>query len=102
MHTYLQEAVLRNRIRIRIHRFHLFLVLLDPDHDPLIKGLDPDPLVRGTDPDPSSVADPGCLSRNPDPTFSIHPGSLFFPSRIRTKEFKYFNPQKIVQLTQVL
>jgi hypothetical protein len=33
--------------------------------------LDPDPLVRGTDPDPSiiSVADPGCLSRIPDPDF---------------------------------
>ncbi len=30
--------------------------------------LDPDPLVRG------SVADPGCLSRIPDPTF-FHPGS---------------------------
>ncbi len=24
----------------------------------------------------------------------FHPGSEFFPSRIRTKEFKYFNPQK--------
>ena len=76
----------------------------NPDHDPMIRVLDPDPLVRGTDPDHSSGTDPGCLSRNPEPTFSIHPGSLFFPSRIRTgtKEFKYFNPKKIVKLTQVL
>ena len=29
----------------------------------------------------SSVEDPGCLSRIPDPTF-FHPGSEFFPSRI--------------------
>jgi len=35
-----------------------------------------------------SVADPGCLSRIPDPTF-FHPGS-----RILIKEFKYFNPKK--------
>ncbi len=35
-----------------------------------------------------SVADPGCLSRIPDPTF-FQPGS-----RIRIKEFKYFNPKK--------
>ncbi len=43
----------------------------------------------------SSVADPGCLSRIrrfpsriPDP-YCLHPGS-----RIRIKEFKYFNPKK--------
>ncbi len=41
----------------------------------------------------SSVADPGCLSRIPDPTF-FHPGSELSPSRILIKEFKYFNPQK--------
>jgi hypothetical protein len=46
----------------------------------------------------SSVADPGCLSRIrlfsiPDPTF-FHPGSELFPSRIRIKELKYFNPKK--------
>jgi hypothetical protein len=29
----------------------------------------------------------------PDPTF-FHPGSDLFPSRIRVKEFKYFNPKK--------
>ncbi len=29
----------------------------------------------------------------PDPTF-FHPGSKFCPSRIRIKEFKYFNPKK--------
>jgi hypothetical protein len=37
--------------RIRIHRLHMFLGLLDPD--PLVKGMDPDPLVKGMDPDPS-------------------------------------------------
>ncbi len=34
----------------------------------------------------------GILSRIPDPTF-FHPGSEFLPSRIRIKEFKYFNPE---------
>jgi hypothetical protein len=39
-----------------------------------------------------SVADPGCLSWIR--LFSIpDPGSEFFPSRIRIKEFKYFNPK---------
>ncbi len=33
-------AVLRIRIRIRIHRIHMFLGLLD---DPLVRGMDPDP-----------------------------------------------------------
>jgi hypothetical protein len=44
----------------------------------------------------SSVADPGCLSRIPDPIF-FHPGSriqTLFPSQIRIKEFKNFNPEK--------
>jgi hypothetical protein len=48
----------------------------------------------------ASVADPGCLSRIPDPTF-FHPGSrirtVSIPdpgSQICIKEFKYFNPQK--------
>jgi hypothetical protein len=56
----------------------------------------------------TSVADPGCLSRIPDPNF-FHPGSPirilsipdprseFFPSRhkswIRIKEVEYFNPK---------
>jgi hypothetical protein len=39
------------------------------------------------------VADPGCLSRIPDPTF-FHPGSELSPSRILIKEFKYFKPKK--------
>jgi hypothetical protein len=46
------------------------------------------------------VADPGCLSRIPDPTF-FHPGSrvqdpncLHPGSRILIKEVKYFNPKK--------
>jgi hypothetical protein len=39
-----------------------------------------------------SVADPECLFRILDPKL-FHPGSKFFPSRIRirNKEFKYFN-----------
>jgi hypothetical protein len=31
---------------------HMFLGLLDPDPDLLVRGMDPDPLVRGMDPDP--------------------------------------------------
>jgi hypothetical protein len=43
----------------------------------------------------ASVADPGCLSRIPDPTFSIpDPNCLHPGSRIRIKEFKNFNPKK--------
>ncbi len=38
------------RIQIRIHRIHIFFGLLDPDPDPLVKGMDPDPAL---DPDPS-------------------------------------------------
>ncbi len=36
------------RIRIRIHRIHMFLGL--PDPDPLVRGMDPDPAL---DPNPS-------------------------------------------------
>jgi|LakMenEpi03Aug12_release.lakeMendotaPanAssembly.Ray.scaffolds.fasta_scaffold2203278_1 hypothetical protein len=41
---------------IRIRRIRMFLALLDPDPDPLVRGTDtpeppdPDPLVRVTDP----------------------------------------------------
>ncbi len=46
-----------------------------------------------------SVADLGCLSRIP--IFSISdPGSEFFPSRIRIKERKYFNPKKLFLSTR--
>jgi hypothetical protein len=41
------KAVLRIRIRIRIrnriHRIHMFLGLLDPDPEPLVRYMDPDP-----------------------------------------------------------
>ncbi len=40
----------------------------------------------------ASVVDPGNLSRIQDPIF-FHPGSDSFPSRIRIKEFKFFNPK---------
>jgi hypothetical protein len=33
-------------------RIHMFLGLLDPDPDPIVRGMDPDPIVRGMDPDP--------------------------------------------------
>ncbi len=39
-------------VRIRIHRIHMFLGLLDPDPDPLVRGMDPDPAL---DSDPSIV-----------------------------------------------
>jgi hypothetical protein len=42
-------AVLRIRIRIWI-RIHVFLGLLDPDRDPLVRDMDPDP-----DLDPSNI-----------------------------------------------
>ncbi len=38
-------SVLRIQIRIRIHRIHMFLGLLDPDPDPLVRGMDPDPSI---------------------------------------------------------
>ncbi len=75
-------------LRIRIHWLHMFLGLLDPDPDPLVRGMDPDsdpavlririhqihmflglldpdpdPLGRGMDPDPDPALDP-----NPDPS----------------------------------
>jgi hypothetical protein len=40
------------RIRIRIHRFHVFSGLPDPDPDALIRGMDPDPALH---PDPSII-----------------------------------------------
>ncbi len=43
-------AMLQIRIRIWIHRNHMFLGLLDPD--PLVRGMDPDPAM---DPDPSII-----------------------------------------------
>ncbi len=43
------ESVLRILIRIRIHRIHVFLGLLDPD--PLVGGMDTD-LAPAPDPDP--------------------------------------------------
>jgi hypothetical protein len=32
-------------IRIRIHRIHMFLGLLDPDPGPLVRVMDPDPYI---------------------------------------------------------
>jgi hypothetical protein len=41
-------------LRIRIHRIHVFLGLLDPD--PLVRGLDPDPdPALDPEPDPSII-----------------------------------------------
>jgi hypothetical protein len=41
---------------IRIHRIHMFLGLLDPDPDPLVRGMGPglDPALD-PDPDPSII-----------------------------------------------
>ncbi len=41
------------RIRIQIHRIHMFLGLLDPD-----------PLVRGMDSDPDPDLDPSNIKQN--------------------------------------
>ena len=43
-------------LRIRIHRIHVFLGLLDPDPDP-------DLLVRGMDPDPDPDLDPSNIKQ---------------------------------------
>ncbi len=43
-------AVLRIQIRIWVPRIHMFLGLLDPDPDPLVRGMDPDPAL-----DPSNT-----------------------------------------------
>jgi hypothetical protein len=58
--------------------------------------------------DLNSVADPGCLSQIPDPTF-FNPGSwipdpncLHPGSRILIKEFKYFNPKKSKKMVSKL
>jgi hypothetical protein len=40
-HSWLSNAVLG--IRIRIRGIRMFLSLLDPDPDPLVRGMDPDP-----------------------------------------------------------
>jgi hypothetical protein len=42
------RVVLRIQIRIRIHRIRMFLGNLDPDPDPLVRGMDPDPLSSST------------------------------------------------------
>jgi hypothetical protein len=46
--------VFRIWIRSRIHRIHMFLDLLDPDPDPLVRGMDPAP-DPAPDPDPSII-----------------------------------------------
>ncbi len=38
-------AVLRTRIRIRTRRIHMFLGILDPDPDTLVRGMDPEPSI---------------------------------------------------------
>ncbi len=45
------KAVFLILIRIRIHRIPVF-GLLDPDPDPLVRGMNPDPAL---DPDPSII-----------------------------------------------
>ncbi len=42
MSIYGLTAVLRIWIRIQIPRIHVFMGLLDPDPDPLVRGMDPD------------------------------------------------------------
>jgi hypothetical protein len=38
------DVIIRKAVlRIRIHRIHMFLGLLDPDPDPSVRGMDPDP-----------------------------------------------------------
>jgi hypothetical protein len=51
------------RIRIRIHRIHLCLGLLDPDPDPLVRGVDPAP---DPDLDPSITKQKYCSKKTLD------------------------------------
>jgi hypothetical protein len=80
--------VLRIRIRIRFHQIHMFLGLPDPDLVPLVRGMDPRIWIRiRIHPEMSWICN----------TAFFHPGSEFFPSRIRIKEFKQvFLPKKMV------
>ncbi len=45
LHTEDQVPVFLPVLRIRIHRIHMFLGLLDPDPDPLVRGMYPDPSI---------------------------------------------------------
>jgi hypothetical protein len=51
------NAVLRIQILRLIHRIRMFLSLLDPDPDLLVRGMDPDLIVSAEvpDPDPSII-----------------------------------------------
>jgi hypothetical protein len=49
---YVRQLFFLAVVRIRIHRIHVFLGLLDPDPDPLVRGMDPD---QNSDPDPSII-----------------------------------------------
>jgi hypothetical protein len=49
-----EQPVWKAVLRIRIHRIHMFLGLLDPDPDPLVRGMDPDSDLD-PDPDPSII-----------------------------------------------
>jgi hypothetical protein len=51
--THLESVMrIRIRIRIRIHQIHMFLGLMDPNPDPLVRGMDPD---LDPAPDPSII-----------------------------------------------
>ncbi len=41
----LHDANKKPMLRIRIHRIHMFLGLLDPDPDPSVRGMNPDPSI---------------------------------------------------------
>ncbi len=41
----------------------MFLSLLDPDPDPLVRGMDLDPLVRGTNPALNMAPDPSIIAK---------------------------------------
>ncbi len=69
---------------------HCFICRPSDSTVPTDAGIEPRTIATGA---LASVADPGCLFRIRP--FSIpDPGSELSPSRIRIKEFKYFNPKK--------
>jgi hypothetical protein len=48
LNPHFQVPIQRAVFRIRIHRIHMFFGLLNPDPDPLVRGMDPEVIYRKT------------------------------------------------------
>jgi hypothetical protein len=56
-----QATMLNAVLRIRIHRIHMFFGLLDPDPDPLVRGMDPDPSIPSLSKNSKKILDFYCF-----------------------------------------